>query len=354
MKKNIIYTILGLTLLFSACSTDLDVTGDWKETMVVYGLLDQAKDTQYIKINKAFLGQGDATLFAQIQDSVQFANALTVKLQRIKNGIAFGTPIALMPDATIPKDPGVFYSNSQTNAIYSIYTPVGPSGLFDDSEYKLTITNSETGKVVTSQTPLVKDFNFTKPSAAASTFYFVNPTSPSWPFVVEWNSSTNGRLYQLVIRLNYKDSTTTGVVTQKHLDMQFTPLKTERLSGATEVMTVSFPGQNFLKYIATQIQPNSNIYRIAGNVELMVTGGADDLSTFIDVNKPSTGIIQERPEFTNISGGIGIFSSRYSKPSFTRPLETTSLDSLSGGQYTRCLRFLNTLGNWVNPGSCPP
>ncbi len=53
-------------MCFSACSTKLDVTGNYKETMVVYGLLDQSQPKQYIKVNKAFLGEGNAFSYAQV------------------------------------------------------------------------------------------------------------------------------------------------------------------------------------------------------------------------------------------------------------------------------------------------
>ena len=43
-----------------------------------------------------------------------------------------------------------------------------------------------------------------------------------------------------------------------------------------------------------------------------MTVGSQDLKTYILVNKPSTSIVQERPQFTNIENGIGLFSSRYS------------------------------------------
>ena len=42
-----------------------------------------------------------------------------------------------------------------------------------------------------------------------------------------------------------------------------------------------------------------------------MTVGSEDLNTYIKVNEPITGIVQKRPQFTNINNGIGIFSSRY-------------------------------------------
>ncbi|MBA3706904.1 MAG: hypothetical protein H0W84_13695, partial [Bacteroidetes bacterium] len=149
MKKIIIYSLIAATFLLSACSTDLAVIGNYKETMVVYGLLDQSKTTQYIKINKAFLGEGNAFQYAQVKDSVQFAKSLNVVLKRIKNGVELAS-YNLVPDNIPQKNLGVFYSADQSNAIYSTNT-----ALFADSEYQLVIKNSETGTTVSSQTSLV-------------------------------------------------------------------------------------------------------------------------------------------------------------------------------------------------------
>ena len=37
----------------------------------------------------------------------------------------------------------------------------------------------------------------------------------------------------------------------------------------------------------------------------------EDLYTYMQTNKPQSGISQQRPTFTNIDNGIGIFTSRY-------------------------------------------
>jgi hypothetical protein len=351
VKKKSIYLILAFAMLFSACSTDLDVTGDWKETMVVYGLLDQGKDTQYIKINKAFLGQGDAMQFAQVKDSVQFVNALTVQLQRIKNGLATGAPILLSP-TNMPKNDGAFYSGSQANAIYSFSSLANP--IYSDSQYKLTIVNNETGNVVTAQTPLLDTIKLVKPQTVPYyDFYFIQPGQPNWPFLVEWQSAKNGRLYQLNVRFNYReyyDYDSDAIIddsADKKMDWPFSAATAGTLNGG-ENMTVSFPGQQFLKEIGYRVTSNPDVYRRkALMVDLLITGGADDLNTFINVNQPSTGLIQERPEFTNVSNGLGIFSARYSRPPMSRKMQATSLDSLSGGQYTCTLKFYNSIGAWT-------
>ena len=326
--------------MLSACSTDLDVVGDYKETMVVYGLLDQAQDTQYVKINKAFLGAGNAFEYAQIKDSVQFVNALSVELKRYKNGVHMPPTIPLIP-TNKPKDPGVFYSANQANAIYSFSTVDYP--LFIDSEYELTINNSETGNVVTAKTSLITDITgFSNPSPLGTTFSFVAfGYVPNYPFNVIWNSANNARLYQVILRLNYTDSLTSGGYVNSYIDYTLPVKRMDDLNFTTTV-TQEMKGRDFYQYIGNSLSSYSGLKnRTAGKVDLFLVAGSDELSTFIDVNKPSTGIIQERPEYTNINNGLGLFSSRLNRAPVSRNLDPTSWDSLACGQYTKHLRFLN-------------
>ena len=64
---------------------------------------------------------------------------------------------------------------------------------------------------------------------------------------------------------------------------------------------------------------------------------------FIRVNQAQTGItaLQTLPEYTNIEGGLGIFSSRKYKVREDLGLTNISLDSLSCGSVTRNLNFVN-------------
>lgn len=340
VKKNN-YILIALFALLSACSTDLAVIGDYKETMVIYGLLDQSQPVQYIKINKAFLGEGNAFEYAQVQDSVQYVNSLSVVLKRIKNGATLST-YTLSPDNTIAKESGVFYGPSQQNAIYSLATPVG---FFNtDSEYELVVTNSATGNVATARTSILSDAAFTSPVPTSPFMSFILASNPDYQYPIRFTSGKNARLYQLTVRLNYTDSTASGSTT-KTLDWIFPTQKTQNLSGGESIKN-DFLGQGFLQFVGNQLSSYPGlIARKALTVDLILTSGGDDLNTFIEVNKPSTSIVQEKPEYTNITNGLGIFSSRYSKAPFSRQLSVTTWDSLACGQYTYELKFLDHNGN---------
>ncbi|MBL0328685.1 MAG: DUF4249 family protein [Bacteroidetes bacterium] len=342
MNKAFLSVITASTLLFSACSTDLDVIGDYKETMIVYGLLDQAQDIQYVKINKAFLGEGDAYMYAQVKDSVQFANALNVQLRRIKNGSPFGPVIPLNP-TNMPKDAGIFYSADQANAIYSFSTVAYP--LFADSEYELTITNSETGNVVTAKTSLVSDISgFTNPALGSSFSFVAFGSVPNYPFNVVFNAAKNARLYQVILRLNYVDSLSTGALDTNSIQY-ILPIRKVTDINTAELVEERMRGKDFYQYIGNNLPVFAGLeQRKALKVDLLLVAGSNELNIFMDVNKPSTGIIQERPEYTNINNGLGLFSSRLNRPADSRPLDKTSTDSLACGQYTKHLKFVNGVG----------
>ncbi len=90
MRKLTIF-LLAVSVFFVACETDFELNASWKEVTVVYGLLDQSQQQQYIKINKAYLGEGDALQMASVTDSshytpfnyVDSTGDLQVKIYRV-------------------------------------------------------------------------------------------------------------------------------------------------------------------------------------------------------------------------------------------------------------------------------
>lgn len=314
-------------VLFSSCSNELDLLDDWKETMVVYGLLNQADTIQYIKINKAYLGEGNALQMAQAYDSINYANQLNVQLERRVNGSLTAT-YTLQKDSSISKNPGIFSYPKQI-----LY--VTQQALYDDSEYQLIITNTVTGKVVKSKTKLVKNLLILYPSPSQ----IINLTNAVSPQKVKWISAENGKLYQLTIRFHYDEKEiTSGVITPKYTDWGFSAQKSISISGG-ENMEVSFMGSDFYKFLKAMISPNSNVERKAGNLDFIFSVAGNDFNTYMEVYQPSNGIVQEKPEYTNIENGIGLFSSRLNVGVLNRPLSNNSLDSLYGGQYTSGLGF---------------
>jgi hypothetical protein len=77
---------------------------------------------------------------------------------------------------------------------------------------------------------------------------------------------------------------------------------------------------------------------MGGTLDLIITGVTQELETYISLTNPTAAVTQDRPLYTNIENGVGIFGSRNSKPkSYT--LHPQTLDSLLTNQYTYNLGF---------------
>lgn len=314
-------------MLIASCSTDVDVIGDWQETSVVYGLLNQSDTAHYIKVSKAFLGDENAMVMAQEYDSLYYGSELTVSLERVKNGNVLET-ITLQRDTSIPKESGTFSSPNQV-----LYKTT--KTLHDDSKYNLKISNSKTGNEVSASTTLVKDFTIDKPKSTES----INWNLVNSDYKVKWQSPVNGKLSQVTIRFYYTEQDKTTTLTEdKYIDWVFTAQESDNTEGG-EDMEVAIAGQSFYTFLSSMIEVNSNVNRFIGKLDFTITVAGEDFTTYMDVNQPSTGILQEKPIYTNIDNGIGIFSSRFEKSVKGLSMVTSSQDSIRYGQHTKNLGF---------------
>ncbi|MGL4597218.1 MAG: hypothetical protein ACRCYO_06810, partial [Bacteroidia bacterium] len=108
MRKLFFVLLLGTSFLASSCKNELDVLDEYREIMVSYGLLNPSDTTHYLRINKGFLGAGNALEMAANPDSTTYpAGTLDVSVEQWRNGVLVQT-INMVPDNTIPRDSGLF------------------------------------------------------------------------------------------------------------------------------------------------------------------------------------------------------------------------------------------------------
>ena len=297
--KNLLFLIL--TLLFS-CETDFDVNANWKDVTIVYGLIDPNNDDQLIKINKAYLGQGDAIQMASISDSTNYdPSNLIVKIHRVREQV-FNTydtlSTVVLTDTVLDKDDGLFSTDDNI-----IYTFKKPSSFYNtNSIYVLEILNLSSGQKVTSETEIINSFSFESLNPSFEWGLYNGELADSLRFRtknIEWQNSNNGVIYQLDILINYLES---GIVKS----LSWSQPIVEYSSGN---MSLKIKGDQFFQFLENNLDNNTTKQFL--NLDLVMTIGAQDLKTYIDVNQPFSGIVQERPVFSNIDNGVGLFSSRY-------------------------------------------
>ena len=300
--KNV-YLFIIISLLASSCETDFDVNANWQEVTIVYGLIDPNEEIQLVKINKAYLGEGDAIQMSSISDSTNYnPSELKVTIYRIKE-LSFNQydtiSSVLLHDTIIDKDDGIF--STDNNIIYTFKKPV--SFYNTNSFYSLEVINLSSGHKVTSQTEIIKDFSFESLNSSFEWGLYNGDLADSLKFRtknIEWTKSNNGEIYQLDIIINYIENNDT-------INLVWSQPLIEYSSGN---MTTKIKGDLFFQFLLNNLSNNTTKQFIS--LDLLMTVGTDDLKTYINVNKPFSGIVQERPVFSNINNGIGLFSSRYS------------------------------------------
>ena len=347
--KKILFAILTV-LIFYSCSTDFEINADWKDVTVVYGLLDQSDTVHYIKIGKAFLGDESALIMAQEPDSLYYDTAnISAYLHELNVGNLVRV-INLEPDFSLPKDSGIFFNNFQVIYKTNEY-------LNEDYEYRLYIEKSNETEKITAVTPIVKDFLVEKPNLLLFNIDFNFTDNQFGPDIIKFKTADNAKFYEVQIRFYYTEIDKLNPLNKelKYVEWFLEQKEDEDASGGSIIYSFSYDGDaendtnqilsdggDFFKFVAAVIDENANVNRLAEYIDIEISAGGEDLYTYVEVNKPSIGIVQDRPEFSNIDPddiSTGIFSTRYNKVISEIPLDDQTIKDLACGVYTNHLNF---------------
>ncbi len=340
MQKIFIF-LISATIFLNSCSTDVDINADWQDITVVYSILNLNDTIQYVKINKAFLGNANAYDMAKISDSLFYNSINKVSLQQGRTNSNgdwedYGQEIILQKTTDIPKDTGIFANNR--NDIFFTTETLQKNDKYN--EYRLCIDIP--GKdLITATTKVFNTLTVKEPTSWGSRK--VNFAS-TVPYTVKWNSTPDARLYELTVRYWYYEIIGTDT-TLKYLDWAQPRTTSSKLDQEIE-MTLDIDGAGFFKYIQSQLKPLANGKRLSRRkkaIDFIFLIGGDDLNTYIQVSSPSNTIVQEKPSYTNINGknNLGIFSCRFNKTIPEQEADQRMIDSLAMGTYTKDLNFLS-------------
>jgi len=316
MKKLLLLVSL-FAALFTACSTEIDINADWKDTTLVLGLLNTDQQTHFIRIHKAFLDEKRGAFeVAQIQDSLYYNN-LSVKVERLLANAVVQTYICVQIDTAI-LEPGLFASPDLI--LYRFSTD---SILDVNSTYRL-VVETPFDNVVTSQ---LKPIGFPRnlPNGLPP-----NTQPPPNYAGINWSNlvpqvflaqPTNARRFDMTVRIYYDEwnrftvtpSDTPGLQL-KSLDWRAEVNQQFTVVNSTSITQLRVPGRNMFSFMNSSIPKNENLNRRLRGTLFMFDFADEDFNTFLQINNPSSSLVDVRPTFTNINNGIGIFAARRNVP----------------------------------------
>ena len=340
-----LWKLLIISLSLWSCNNEIKIAAPWKETIVVYGLLDPASSVNYIRIQKAYLDpEGNAYQFVQSNDSI-YPGVLDVKLFVRKNGAIIDTLFPKLVNGDnegIKKDTGLF--SSSPNYLYKISDHIFDSRLIsggmEDYEYELKVKNIATGYECSSKTFTTGLLEALAPVSPGSKDITINDKANSF-ISVYYREGRFVKTYDMIIRFWYKETqkSDTNIKTIKSFDWNIFKNKPTKTINGYETQLFAISGSIFYEILKGTIKPNASVKREALYCDVEYYGAGEDLFTFIQVNQPSIGIIQKKPEYSNITNGLGIFSSRYVTALKKIPVSPEMKSLLKISDYTKDLNF---------------
>lgn len=331
LKRLFILAGLG-ALLLPACNSDLDVTAPYQENTVVYALLDKDSTRHYIKINKAFLGPDNAFEYAQIADSSEYANhELTTMIEVVKNGQVVDTYD--LRDTTWAHDPGIFAG--PTHKLYYF-----TANLDSSATYRLVATAK--GNHIRAETPIVAKTT-PSPNVLSQPLRLVisGPTTDNPVYAnynIKWTAAVNSRRYDVSYRFRWDDVIGTDTIARSFIQSLGTQVAGSANGG--EQLSVLMGGESFFQTVALKAGDNPAVEkRIFRGVDIRWAVAGPALNDYLQLNSPISGLVEERPSFSNVDNGFGIFSSRRFLEVTMNGLHQLTGPALAEGQYTAGLNF---------------
>jgi len=331
--------VFMIVLGFASCANDLVVMAPYTGMPVVYCILNQKDSVHYLRLEKSFLGEDNAYEMARQTDSIYYPGA-SVFLERWADG-EMKEQLAMERIQYPVRDSGIF--TNDPNYLYQ-----STALIRGNAEYRLNISIPSTGAKITASTHTVNEFKVIKPESYKKNLPF---SSYDNYFTVEWLTAPYTSIYHLMIRFHYlevKNSDTVNLTA----DWNIGDFVSKSGTGG-ENMQVDILQRNFYKWLGNKLkQPESNILRLADKkaIDIVYTVGGEELYTYMEIYKEDTGTLTERPVFTNIINGIGLFSARFEQSVIGKSLSGHSVDSLAYGIYTKNLRFADSQNDYYYTG----
>jgi hypothetical protein len=317
--KNHILALFAFLVLFS-CDNSLDINADYDVENVVYGLLDKDLDTQWVRLHRTYLGEDGLLAGAVHSDSLYFDTAAIYLAQLNGSGDVVNTYEFYRKDTNV-LEPGIFTTDN-----YRLYWTDAPiDGSF---EYRIRgfIPGNNNFEAIT---PIVGNVTITKPRGFQKISFGISNAE------FKWDAATNARLYQGYLHFKYKEAPRSNPQDSVIKTLTYAlPVRTgSNLNGnGTFVSEVTY--ESYFRFLKNNIGETTDKVRVFRGMDVEIWAAADDYATYINVNQPSQGIVQEKPLFTNVEGGIGLFSSRARGIQEDVKLSTATMDSLWRGVFT--------------------
>ena len=423
---------LFFILIFFACDNEIDINDEWRDIPVIYAIFDSGSTidgdgsnheeiivpeimwdgtTEFdsdgdnddqnmlhlVRIQKSFLGELSADSYMGVSDSIYYhSDELDVWVELVNSDgqISDEYPLELATESDLAnlKEDGDFHSNN--HYLFKLEEDV----LDVDKKYRISVRNSSTGVIASSETNIVQpisissirsanaDYNsgtsLLPTEDANAIFVFSETGSGDNTIRFPYTPLQNAKMYSVILVFNYLEQSTDDYLQDKARleiedpndpDKLFFPItgvkkksKTFTLQGeyviddpnSFLIPKISIGPSWFLQQLQGQfINQNDNVYRyplysflqespyvMLGGIfhrciDIYITAVNLDFYSYFQAGIPSSGLNQERPMYNNIDNGVGHMSSRSQLLLSNMRIDNSSQTQIATSSYTKQINF---------------
>ena len=338
MKINhlLFLALLTGTLFWSACETDFQLEGEWKDIPVIYAFLSQQDTAYYVRVERAFLEPGgNARDIAQIPDSIYYNdNEVSVKLERLSNGQIYDLVQVDGRDEGYIREGGDFAN--EPNYLYKLSRD--EITLAGGMDFRLIVERP--GEETATATSVIVDEVEIANLPITGVYQFGDFTRDTR---VEWRATgETARVFDLRLVITYRESepnNPSNLITKEVewvLDQDF-----EREEGIS-LQSFRFPNESFYTFLASNLEPIEGVTRKFDAINVKVTAAGQEIEDYLRIAGANIGITSSQaiPVYSNVENGVGVVSSRFQVISEDLGLGADARDSLYNGVITKDLNFV--------------
>lgn len=343
-STSITLTFFLILTLFAACTTNFDITADYKPITIIYALLNPQNATQYIRINKAFLGDNNAYTNAQIADSLYYnTEQFTAKLEAYNQTNQLINTINLeqtnAATENIQKNEGIFAS--QPYFLYKTTQPLNPN-----YNYKIIANDLKSNTTATATTPLIPNFEITKPDRGDEIPLNYN---------IRWQHQPNAAMYDAKMYIYYTEQTLDENNNLKNEDkvqvwnfLNGATPNSETLPLSTGKVSYNILRNDFLNFLAKIPTSDKVVKRYFKQLGFEIQAAAVDFKNYNEVlyaQQNSISSAQIELQYSNVQNGKGLFSARTIQIVDSVALNINMIDSMACSPKTAHLKFATSTAN---------
>jgi hypothetical protein len=331
----------------SRCDNTVDLFGPEQEIPVFWSLLDASETRHLIRLQRSFQGEDGSALIAASDPAQLYypAERAVIRVEEWQNGERtrfWDTELIAADSLGLTKEPGLFADSP--NILYRL-----EAALLPEATYRLVLDLDGRQAIAEAQTALLPSF----------ALFF--PPSPDIPldlsdtirYSAQWVASAGAQLFDGLFVLQYEELGSLGWEVRT-LNIPVFRSITRLQSSGIELMRAVLFSEAFYTGLRNALPPAPPASRRFVRLDFEVVAYGEDVYRLYLNNQAALGItaLFITPLYTNVSGGLGIVSSRRRARADALRLTPSTFDSLACGRFTRQLGFARP-DTLPGPPTCP-